>query len=149
MSAADLAVERFRQGYSCSQSVFSVCAERRGVDRDLAFRISAGLGGGIAQSAEMCGCITGAILAIGLDQSDVSPEQNKPQRQKTYEKAKRFMREFEARHGSLACRDLLGCDLSRPGGYEYARDHKLFESRCRDYVRSAVELVDTVLAQTR
>jgi C_GCAxxG_C_C family probable redox protein len=147
MSAADLAVERFGQGYSCSQSVFSVCAERRGVDRDLSFRISAGLGGGIAQSAETCGCITGAVLAIGLAQPDVSPEQNKAERQKTYEKAKRFLSEFNARHGSLDCRDLLGCDLSQPGGYEYARDHKLFESRCRGYVRDAVEIVEGILSE--
>jgi C_GCAxxG_C_C family probable redox protein len=148
MSAAELALERFGQGYSCSQSVFSVCAERRGVDRDLAFRISAGLGGGIAGAAQTCGCVTGAILAIGLDQASVSPDVNRAERQKTYEKGQRFMREFTARHGSLMCWDLLGCDLSQPGGHEYARQNKLFD-HCRDYVRDAVEIVEGMASEGR
>jgi len=146
MNAADVAVERFDQGYSCSQSVFSACAELRGVDLELALRIPAGLGGGVARTAQVCGCVTGAILAIGLAQRSVSPGENRAEREKTYETGQRFIREFAARHGSTVCRELLGCDISTPEGLGEARERDLFKMRCRQYVRDAVEIVEEILS---
>lgn len=145
MDLADLAVERFKQGYSCSQAVFSVCAERRGVDRDLALRIAAGFGGGLARTGQTCGAITGAIMAIGLAQRSVSPEENRTEKDKTYETGRRFMGKFAERTGYTLCRDLLGCDISTPTGFEYARQNDLFQTRCRQLVRDAVEIVEDVL----
>ena len=141
MEPVELAVDRFRQGYSCAQSVFSVLAEMRGVDRDLAFRISAGFGGGVARTAGICGCVTGAIMALGIDQRDVSPALNKSEKEKTYETAQRFLREFGQNHGSTTCRDLLGCDISTAEGLQQARDQKLFQLNCEKLVRDAVDLV--------
>lgn len=141
MEPVDLAVDRFRQGYSCAQSVFSVLAEQRSVDRDQAFRISAGFGGGVARSAAMCGCVTGAIMALGLEQRSVSPEDNKREKEKTYEAAQRLLSEFAGRNGSTGCRELLGCDISTPQGLQQARDQKLFQLRCEKLVRDAVEIV--------
>jgi len=146
MDLADLAVERFKQGYSCSQAVFSVCAERRGVDRDLAFRIAAGLGGGVARTGQTCGAITGAIMAIGLAQRNVSPEENRTEKDKTCETGRRFMGQFAERTGYTLCRDLLGCDISTPAGFEHARQNDLFQTRCRQLVRDAVEIVEDVLS---
>ncbi len=143
MQAADLAVERFSQGYSCSQSVFSVLAEARGVDLDLAFRVSAGFGGGIARSAETCGCITGALMAIGLDQRSVAPEDNKAERENTYEAGQRFIREFAARHGATRCRDLLGVDISTPEGLRQSREMGLHRKLCDKFVGDAVEIAST------
>jgi len=146
MDLADLAVERFKQGYSCSQAVFSACAERRGIDRDLAFRIAAGLGGGLARTGQTCGCVTGALMAIGLAQRSVSPEENRIEKDKTYEAGRRFMGKFAERTGSTLCRDLLGCDIGTPEGYAQARQNDLFQSRCRQFVRDAVEVVEDSLA---
>jgi C_GCAxxG_C_C family probable redox protein len=146
MDPADLAVERFKQGYSCSQAVFSVCAERRGVDRDLAFRLAAGFGGGLARTAQICGCVTGAIMAIGLEQRGVSPEENRLEKDMTCETAREFMDRFAERTGHMLCRDLLGCDISTPAGLAEARRNDLFQSRCRQFVRDAVEIVEDVLS---
>ena len=143
---ASLAVSRFEQGYSCSQAVFSSLAEQRGVDRDLALRIAAGLGGGVARTAGTCGCITGGILAIGLAQPSVSPEENKTQKDKTYETGQQFMRKFAEQHGSTNCRDLLGCDISTAEGLQQARQDGLFKTRCSQYVRDSVELVQSILS---
>ena len=147
MDLADLAVERFKQGYSCSQAVFSVCAERRGVDRDLALRIAAGFGGGLARTGQTCGAITGAIMAIGLAQRSVTPEENRTEKDKTYETGRRFMGKFAERTGYTLCRDLLGCDISTPAGFEHARQNDLFQTRCRQFVRDAVEVVEETLAE--
>lgn len=140
MEPVELALARFAQGYSCSQSVFSVLAEPRGVNGDLAFRIAAGFGGGIARSGQTCGCVIGAIMAIGLGQRSVSPEENKTEKDKTYELVQRFLREFAARNGSTACKDLLGCEIGTTEGMKYARENKLFQTRCVKLLRDAVEI---------
>ncbi len=147
MDLAQKVLERFRDGYSCSQSVFSVLAERWDVDPNLAFRIAAGFGGGLARSAQTCGCVTGGIMAIGLAQRGVSPEENKSEREKTYEASQRFMRAFAERNGSLICRELIGCDLSTPAGLAEAREKGLFQTRCAKLLRDAVEIVDGMQAR--
>ena len=50
------------------------------------------------------------------------------------------MEAFAARHGSTVCRELLGCDIGTPEGMQQARDNKLFQVRCTNYVRGAVEI---------
>ena len=146
MEIVDIALTRFQQKYSCAQAVFSALAERRAIDRELALRVAAGFGGGIARSAQTCGCVTGAVMAIGLEQPSVSPEENKGGYEKTYESAQKLMREFAGRNGSICCRDLLGCDIGTPEGLQEARRDGLFQTRCTKFVRDAVEIVDQIVA---
>jgi C_GCAxxG_C_C family probable redox protein len=140
MNEQDLAVERFKQKYSCSQAVFSVFAERHGIPADTAFRIAAGFGGGIARTAQTCGCVTGAVMALGLAQRSVTAEENPVEREKTYAAARELMEVFASRHGSTRCLDLLGCDIGTPEGREYANRNELFRTRCVHFIRDAVEL---------
>jgi C_GCAxxG_C_C family probable redox protein len=142
MSHTDLAIDRFRQGYSCSQAVFSVLAEPLGIHSHTAFRIAAGFGGGIARSGQTCGCVTGAIMALGLRQQDVSPQGNTAAKAETCELARRMMHEFVERNGSTECRVLLGCDIGTPQGYEEARRNDLFRLHCVKLVSDAVEIVN-------
>ncbi len=144
MNLVEIAEKRHQGGYSCSQSVFSSLAGRWNISPEVSLRISAGLSGGIAQSAGTCGCVTGAVLAIGLAQSDVSPEENRAGKEKTCEACRSFMRAFEERNGSTVCRELIGCDISMPEGLARARREGLFHSRCSKFVRDAVELVESM-----
>jgi C_GCAxxG_C_C family probable redox protein len=146
MDLTAIAETRFREGYSCSQSVLSALAEQWNVDPALSLRIAAGFGGGLARSAGTCGCVTGAVMAIGLAQRGISPQENRIEKEKTYEAARRFMRAFEERNGSALCRELLGCDISTAGGLAEARQKGLFHSRCTKLVRDAVEIVQGMLA---
>jgi len=147
MNTADVAVTRFEQQYSCAQAVFSALAEGHGIDRDLALRVAAGFGGGLARSGQTCGCLTGAIMALGLAQSSVGAEENRAAKEKTYERARRLLREFAERNHSTLCLDLLGCDISTPEGLEHARQAGLFKTRCTPLVRDAVELAERILAE--
>jgi len=141
-----IAEARVRERYSCSQSVFSALAERWNVDPTVSLRIAAGFGGGLARSARTCGCVTGAIMAIGLAQCGISPEENRSEREKTYEASRRLMRAFQERNGSTLCLELLGCDISTAEGLAEARQKGLFQSRCTKLVRDAVEIVQGMLA---
>jgi C_GCAxxG_C_C family probable redox protein len=146
MDLTDIAEARHKNGYSCSQSVFSALAERWNISPDVSLRIAAGFGGGLARSAGTCGCVTGAVMAIGLAQRDIGPEANRSEKEKTYERCRQFMRAFEDRNGSTRCSELLGCNIGTPEGLAEALREGLFQSRCTKLVRDAVEIVQSMLA---
>ena len=144
MDLTDIAEARHRNGYSCSQAVFSTLAERWNISPDVSLRIAAGFGGGLARSAATCGCVTGAVMAIGLAQREIGPEANRSAKEKTYELSRQFMRAFEDRNGSTLCSELLGCNIGTPEGLAEALRAGLFQSRCTKLVRDAVEIVQSM-----
>lgn len=144
MDLTESAVSRFRDGFSCSQAVFSTYAEAMGMDRETALKVSAGFGGGMGRMAETCGAVTGAMMAIGLKHGTADATDSEA-REKTYELVRRFAEEFRAKHGSLDCRDLLGCDISTAEGREQARERNTHDDVCPQLVRDAAEVLERIL----
>ena len=108
------ASEKMESGVHCSQVVFGYAAEKLGIDLELALKLSAGLGGG-CKHGEVCGTITGAIMALGYAYGKTTgPEEqeNTILPEKIHELEDRFI----ANHGTLYCRDLLGFDKGKPEG---------------------------------
>jgi C_GCAxxG_C_C family probable redox protein len=118
MNHIDLAFSRFADGFNCSQAVFSAFADDFGLDEDTALKVASGFGGGMGRMAETCGAITGAMMVLGLKFGSASPDWKT--KELVYEKVREFADCFKARNGSLLCRDLLGCDVSTPEGYQAA-----------------------------
>lgn len=61
------AVELFRSGYNCSQSVVAAFADMYGFTQEQALRMSASFGGGIGRMRETCGAACGMFLLAGLE----------------------------------------------------------------------------------
>jgi len=139
MSDIERAAAGFGQGLNCAQSIVSTYGPRFGLERELALKVASGLGGGIGHLGETCGAVTGAIIVIGLKGDASATEQ-------TYALVAQFLERFKARHGSIMCRELLGCDISTPAGLETARDKGLFEERCPNFVRGAAEILEEILS---
>ena len=55
------AVELFRQGYNCSQSVCAAFADEYGYTFEQALRMSASFGGGIGRMRMTCGAACGTV----------------------------------------------------------------------------------------
>ncbi len=140
-STADSAVSVFLQNYNCSQAVFSAFAERFGVDKNMALRLASPFGGGMARRGEVCGAVTGALLALGLARGTHTPAS----KEEIYRLSQELMRRFEAAHGSILCRALLGYDISTPAGHAAAQEKGLFESICPVMVRDAAGIVGELL----
>ena len=143
-TTADRAEAVFREGFNCSQSVLSCCGERFGLDRQTAFRMGEAFGGGMGRMGLTCGAVTGAFMAIGLKHAKLTPD-DQSSREKSIELVRRFRQAFEARHGSISCRELLGCDISTPEGYQQAVDRRLFREVCPKLVRDAAEIIEQLL----
>jgi C_GCAxxG_C_C family probable redox protein len=144
MTRPDNAVSLFRQGFSCSQAVATVFAEDLGLGRDAALRVSQPFGGGIARRADWCGALTGAFLVIGLKHGRTRAE-DVAARDKTYALVQEFIRRFTARHVHFRCQDLLGCDIGTPEGQKRAEELNLHKTKCEEYVRDAVALLEEIL----
>jgi C_GCAxxG_C_C family probable redox protein len=140
---ADQAVARMQEGYSCSQAVFASFAPRFGFHEDLALKMTAPFGGGIARHGYVCGAVTGALLILGLRFGSNLPKEN----QTAYEITNEFIRRFEARHGEILCRKLIGFDISTPEGSQTAKESGTFQTLCPELVRSAAGITAELLEQ--
>jgi len=144
MSKADVAVAAFKEGYSCSQAVLSAYAADFGIERVLALRLAAGFGGGMGRMGEVCGALTGAFMVLGLKHGAIAANDHQA-KEKTHERVRELARRFKARHGSLRCRELTGCDLSTPEGYELAKQQGVFSRLCPQLVQDAAALLGEAL----
>lgn len=138
------AVSDFKKGFSCSQSVLSVYAPRFGLSRTMARRVAGAFGGGMGRMGKTCGAVTGAFMVIGLKYGATKVE-DLPHKEKAYALVKEFVKKFTSRHGSITCKDLLGCDLSTPKGVKTAIEKKLFATICPAFVRDASKILDHIL----
>jgi len=134
--AAKNAALQFLSGYNCAESVLLALARHQNVESPIVPKIATPFGGGMARTGSICGCVTGALMGIGLR---LGRTRSTEDRQKAYSAATDFLNGFEKRFGSLTCRDLIGCDLRTPEGHK--RLEKVKESKCAKFVEGAVELV--------
>ncbi len=135
----------FKEGFNCSQAVFSVLAPRFGLDGATAARTACAFGGGMARRGDTCGAVTGALMAIGLARGGGRPGEKEAQ-EAAYAAGREFMRRFASRNGSVACRDLLGCEIGTTEGYERAKSEGLFDTLCPKLVQNAVEIAEELIS---
>jgi C_GCAxxG_C_C family probable redox protein len=131
------AATRFLEGYNCAQSVLLTMFEHWNGENELIPKIATAFGGGIGRCGSVCGALTGGVMALGIKYGTNEPSLEK--RLKVYKLAQKFYKRFEKQHGSVLCRELIGYDLSVPEELEEARRARVFEEKCVNFVRKAVE----------
>jgi C_GCAxxG_C_C family probable redox protein len=131
------AQDHFAQGFNCSQAVFYAFASQLGIEDEAALKLASPFGGGVAHQGDVCGAVTGALLALGLARGNATLE-NKAE---TYRIAENFIERFQERHATILCRELIGHDISTPEGLQSAREQNVFASACPVFVKDAAELV--------
>lgn len=130
---------RFLEGYNCAQSVLLTIFEHWNGKNELIPKIATAFGGGIGRCGSVCGALSGGVMAIGIKYGTNEPSVEK--RLRAYELANKFYKRFEKQHGSVLCRELIGYDLSNPEELDKARKEKVFEEKCVNFVRKAVEIL--------
>ncbi len=105
------AVELFKKGYNCSQSVTVAFADLYDIDENTALKMSASFGGGIGRMRETCGAACGMFLLAGFQECAVDGDDNKA-KSNNYKIVQELAAEFVKRNGSMKCSELLGLDKS-------------------------------------
>lgn len=143
MNKPELATQIFSQGFNCAQSTLCVFSEELGLSKESALKLSGGFGSGM-RHGEVCGAVSGAIMVLGLKYGQ-NLEGDKESKEKTNRLVEEFNQRFKDRNGSIICRDLLGCDISKENGRTYAIDNNLFHIICPKLIRSSVEIIEEIL----
>jgi C_GCAxxG_C_C family probable redox protein len=138
------AAELFRSGWSCSQAVCCAFAPDYGIDEKTALRLSCALGGGMGHTGHTCGAVSGALMVIGMKYGRTALD-DLAAKDKTYDVAQDFMKEFLRRNHSINCTELVGYNLSDPARLAEAREKKVFHTRCAKLVCDAGEILEEVL----
>lgn len=140
---SEIAIARFRQNFNCAQSVLVAFAPQMGLDESQALKIASPFGGGVARRGQICGAVTGALMALGLAQGADTPAG----KEDAYLLGQEFLQRFESRHATILCRELLDCDISTPEGRQQARERGVFTTQCPLFVRHAAEIVQAMLSE--
>ena len=143
-SKIEAAADCFQEGFNCTQAVFSTYAPLVDVKREDALRIATGFGAGMGRLQELCGAVTGAFMLIGCKHGMVDAA-DKAAKETTYALVQDFARRFRELHGSISCRDLLGCDLLTEEGRKQYSERDLSNVVCLPCVRDACTIVEETI----
>lgn len=138
---SESARQRFDANFNCAQAVFAAFAPQWGLTEEQALKLASPFGGGVARRGQVCGAVSGGLMALGLARGAHDPLG----KEAAYQLGQDFLRRFEALHGSLLCRELLKVDISTPAGHQQARDQGLFTRLCPLFVGDAARIVEEML----
>ena len=103
---------------------------------------SLGFAGGIGRCQDVCGALSGGIIAIGLDCGTKLREFDAAWTRAT-QLSRRLYRDFEKAFGDASCLALVGPIMSDKEAMRVWRDNKVFVTHCYEYARWVVTtLVD-------
>lgn len=139
------AMELFKEGYNCSQSVIGAFAEELGMDFETAVRLSSSFGGGMGRLREVCGAVTGMFMAAGLKYGYSNPDADQTKKEH-YQRIQLLAQQFKEANGSIICRDLLALQEGASVPTPEKRTEQYYQTRpCVELVGHAAELMEEYL----
>ena len=96
MNIQETAVAYHTTGCNCAQSVLMALQNETGLDEDTSRRVATGFGGGV-RCGEICGSISGAVMAFGLAADQVTATAM----------PKQMTQSFREEFGCLRCQELV------------------------------------------
>ncbi len=144
MKRNEVAVNRFREGYRCSQAVLSAYASEFNMDENLANKISITLAGGSGVGGE-CGAVSSAYLVIGLKYGFSHPGGH-DEFGLVLEKTENFVEKFKEKHLHIDCPKLIGLDVFSENGYLEFVEKNMKETICLQFVNSAIDILEEMFA---
>ena len=129
-----LAGDAYKNGCTCSQTVFAAYAEDLGLEETTACRLMEGFGGGFGGLQEVCGAFSAAAAVISCYCS--SGGMDGKSKGKTYKAIRRAAEIYEQEYGSIRCREIL-----------HGNAPKAFQ--CGMKVKDAVLVIEKVLTEIK
>ena len=139
MNRYEQAAAYHHKGFNCCQSVLAAYADLTGLSEQASFDLGGGFGAG-AQTGELCGAITGAILTLGM-LTPVDAEDPVGSKRRTGKLAKEFQKRFQKKFGDLRCHPLLKREIQATEETPAAQELDL-TNRCDILIVSAVEIIE-------
>lgn len=144
MKRSEEALEYYSKGFNCAQSVIVSFADILNVNKETALRMASGFGGGMGRMQQTCGAVTGAFMVIGFLRGNYKTEDDEANEIINH-LIQEFSHKFAESHGSINCKVLINYDLNTEKGREQANKADVFNKKCSNFVKLAVELLEETL----
>ena len=141
-TAADL----FLGGSNCAQAVLLAFSDLTGLDADFAARLSCSFGGGMGRQREVCGAVSGMLMAAGLLYGYADPGPQDAAKKAHYLLVQDLCQQFRQEAGSIICRDILKNPPSDPD--PSPRTAEYYQTRpCARMVMLAARILDDYIRE--
>lgn len=135
---------QFNRGFSCSQRVFATLGEELGIERQQALRLATGFGAGIAYQGNICGAVSGAIMAIGLKHGNDEPSVQDFSNKAIF-LTRELIQRIIAKHGCYTCKGLTRIDhMNLEEGMKLYKEQGIAEKICRPVIKDCIEIVEEI-----
>lgn len=128
-----------RKGH-CAQAIFTTFGEYLGkgkLEFETCMQIASAFSGGIAHTGNVCGAVTGALMALGLKYGEGDSS-------KVNEVATKLFEEFKSLNGSIICRELINHDLITDADVKHAFETGAFKD-CPKYVEDVSLILEKLI----
>ena len=136
-------LQKFGEGFDCSQIVLEYCSEKFNLTKEEALKIAACFGGGMWHG-ETCGCVIGSLIALGMKYGNTEPN-DKDTKDKLLAMKAELEEKFSQKHGSCKCKEILGYDLSTEDGMAKIMEKKLLQTKCPKVVLDTCDILDEMI----
>lgn len=144
---AQKAMDLFKEGYNCSQSIFLAFEDKYELNRKTALRLSSSFGAGMGRLREVCGAVSGMFMVAGLlyGYDDAEDYDGK---KKHYERIQQLAEEFQLKNGSIVCRELLGLGQGKDEPIPEKRTDSYYMRRpCAELVGIAAAIMEQYITE--
>lgn len=114
--------------------------EEKGAYFNQAPFVAASFGGGIVGRGEICGAVSGAIMALGVLNGQLYDNITEV-KDATREDTINFYKLFQERFRHSTCYGLIGIDPNDPDAKQKASDAGFYKENCPNFVVEAVKIV--------
>jgi C_GCAxxG_C_C family probable redox protein len=142
------AKELFESGAQCAQAALGALCDVTRLSLDDALALSASFGGGIGRMREVCGALSGILMAIGLHfgRYSLGDEQTAANKDRHYRLTQYASAQFKRKVGSIFCYQLLDLPHAAQVPVSRPRTADFYQSRpCLGIILAAVQVFDELL----
>jgi C_GCAxxG_C_C family probable redox protein len=149
MTREEKAVELFKKGYNCAQSVVGAYCDLIGMTEEQATRAVSAFGGGFGRLREVCGAVSGMTFVLGCLYGYSDPK-SVSEKKELYALEQKLAGKFREKEGSIICRELLGKKVGADTSPEPSpRTEEYYRSRgCAGCVACAAGILENHLKGT-
>ena len=147
MTRAEIAYDKFKEGYNCAQAVAIAFADLMGMDEKTVAMLVSGFGGGIGRLREVCGAVSGMVFVVSMLKGYSDPKADADKKE-LYAVIQKLAGEFERENGSIICRELLGLSKAEGSPVPEARTAEYYKKRpCQELCRYSADLLEKYIRE--
>ncbi|MCX6089548.1 MAG: C-GCAxxG-C-C family protein [Candidatus Atribacteria bacterium] len=139
--------EYHKKGFNCCESTILGLCDWLHIQTDVLPQLATGFGGGLGHTGEVCGAVTGSIMALGLKYGRKEPTDKKT-RDDLYKMVEHFLDDVKKELGTIKCLELIGIPMNTEEGLAKYRAENMHQV-CHGIIEKVSRITQRYLDQSK